>query len=195
MMMLIMPISGLAYDRFGARWPGVAGVLLAGLGTALLSGFSSDMTRGQVVVWTMIQSAGLALSFMPIMTAGLAALPAAVAEAGNAYTNLVQRVSGALGLAGFTALTTAWQTQSMADRSALLTGFGPTVDPRVLAMERSGPAGLLPLWEQMQVKAVAQGYSNGFLLLGVLTFLCAGLALLLRSGRPEPGERPHVEIG
>ena len=194
-MMLIMPLAGRAYDRFGARWPAVTGMLLAGVGVGMMAGFSTDMSRTQVVIWTCIQAAGLALAFMPIMTAGLAALPESISEAGNAYTNLVQRVSGALAIAVFTALTTAWQIQDMADRSSLLKGSGADANPQALAMKQQGPGGLLQLWQQLQTTTEAQSYSNAFLLLGIATILCAFSAVLLHHGRPDPASRPHVEIG
>jgi EmrB/QacA subfamily drug resistance transporter len=193
-MMLIMPIAGRIYDRFGARWPAVAGVLLAGIGLGMMSGFNPDMARGQIVLWTVVQASGLAIAFMPIMTAGLAGLPPHLVDSGNAYINLAQRFAGALGIALFTALTTAWQAQDMADRSGLLGQEAPT-NTTIQSLQQQGQGGLLPLWEQTYVAAQAQSYSNAFLCLSALTIGGAFLALLFRHGRPEPGTHVHVEIG
>lgn len=193
-MMLIMPIAGRIYDRFGARWPAVVGVLLAGIGLGMMSGFNPDMGRGQIVLWTVVQASGLAIAFMPIMTAGLAGLPSHLVDSGNAYINLAQRFAGALGIALFTAITTAWQAQDMADRSSLLGQEAPT-NTAIQSLQQQGQGGLLPLWQQTYVAAQAQSYSNAFFCLSALTIAGAFMALLFRHGKPEPGTHVHVEIG
>jgi EmrB/QacA subfamily drug resistance transporter len=194
MMMVLMPLAGKAYDRFGARWPAVIGAAISAVGLFMLSGLDADTTRGQVVVWTMVQASGIGLAFMPAMTAGLSALPERLVDAGNSYSNLVQRVAGALGLSAFTALTMSWAAQSMADYSALLPESAGQHNPRIQQMAEAGPTGLVPMYLRAQLFATAHSYSTAFLVLGVLTTLAAGLALLLHTGRPEPGDRPVVEI-
>jgi len=56
----------------------------------------------------------------------------------------------ALGLAILTAMATTQQRQLMADRSALLSGQGANANPQILDMQKQGPSGLVPLWEQLQ---------------------------------------------
>jgi EmrB/QacA subfamily drug resistance transporter len=196
-MAVIMPFAGLIYDRFGARWPAIIGLAVNAGGTLLMVRFNADVTRPELVVWTMIRAGGLALAMMPIMTAGLSSLPASVTNAGSAFNTLAQRVSSALGLAAMTALSTAQQAQFMADRSALLQSSGPAVDSRIVAMEQQGGlAGLIPLWQQLQVEVEAQAYSNIFLVIAILTFAGLLLAFFLRGGRPTTqGGREAVEIG
>jgi EmrB/QacA subfamily drug resistance transporter len=193
-MMLIMPVAGRIYDRFGARWPAAIGVLLAGLGLGMMSGFNPDMTRGQIVAWTVVQASGLAIAFIPIMTAGLASLPTHLVDSGNAYTNLAQRFAGALGIAIFTAITAAWQAQDMADRSGLL-GHHAATNPAIQNLRQQGPGGLVPLWRETFVAAQAQSYSNAFLCLSAVTILSAFLAMLFSHGKPAAGTHVHVEIG
>jgi EmrB/QacA subfamily drug resistance transporter len=193
-MMVLMPVSGKLYDRFGARWPTVVGAFISGVGLLLMGGFDADTTLTEVVVWTMIQAGGLALAFMPAMTAGLAALPERLVDAGNSYTNLVQRVAGALGLSAITALTTHWGAEMLAGYKVLLQDDGMKQIGSITNME-NGPAGLMPMYMRMQLFAQAHSYSNAFLLIGTVTCLTALLALFLKSGRPEPGDKPAVEMG
>jgi len=105
-MALIMPISGRLYDRFGPRWPAIAGLTLAGGGDLLLTGINADMPQGELMLWLVIMTAGLALAMMPIMTSGISALSPEIVNSGSAFNTLTQRVSSALGLAGLTALAT-----------------------------------------------------------------------------------------
>jgi len=191
-MMVLMPIAGQLYDRFGARWPAIGGVLMTGSGILLLSRINVDITEGELILGMCIMAGGLALGMMPIMTAGLSMLPPEVTDTGSAFNTLFQRVSAALGLALLTALVTSNRAQFMADRSALLAGSGADVHPQVLDMQQQGEAGLLPLWQKVSALVQAQTYSNAFFIAGCVTVAGVFLALLLRSGRPSAGASKPV---
>jgi EmrB/QacA subfamily drug resistance transporter len=194
-MALIMPFAGQIYDRIGARWPAMIGVLISLIGSYLMIKVSADTTRTEMVVWTVIRAAGLALAFMPIMTVGLAALPASIINSGSAISQIAQRVSNALGVAALGALSTVQQAQLYADRSSLLTSSGPDVLPQVQDMQQQGQAGLLPLWQQLQTQVMAQSYSNIFLVTTVGSLIALVLTFFLKGGRPAAGqEREMVEI-
>jgi hypothetical protein len=132
---------------------------------------------------------------MPIMTSGLSALPRNEVDAGSTFNTLTQRVAAALGLAALTALATAHQAQTMADRAALLPDSGITIDPRIIAMRHNGPAGLIPLWQQLQLQAQAQAYSDVFLVVGCLTVLALPLAFCLRPGPDHRRSPDRVASG
>jgi hypothetical protein len=62
---VLVPVVGRLYDRFRARWLAFLGLVLVALATSLLRGINVDMTRDQVIVWTVIRGFGLGLAFMP----------------------------------------------------------------------------------------------------------------------------------
>jgi EmrB/QacA subfamily drug resistance transporter len=148
-MAVIMPFAGKIYDRFGARWPAVIGVLISLVGSYLMVGVTADTTRPEIILWTVIRAAGLAFAFMPIMTVGLASLPPSIINSGSALSQIAQRVSNALGVAALTALASVQQAQLYADRSALLTSNGPGMLPAVRGLQQQVGNGLPPLWQQM----------------------------------------------
>ena len=186
-MALLMPIAGLVYDRFGARWPATIGLLLTGTGILLLSRISVDITRGELILGMVVMAAGLALGMMPIMTGGLSALPPAAADVGSAFNTLTQRVSSALGLALLTTQITHDNAQFLADRSPLLESGNAA------AQGLQGDTGLLMLWQQMTLQVQADTYSKAFFVAGCITLVGVFLALLLRSGRPGDGaDKPVV---
>ena len=82
-MMVFMPIAGRLYDLLGPRIPAVVGLVIATYGTWLLCGINPNMTEGEIMLWTSIRAAGNALALMPIMTAGLAAIPPQFASSGQ----------------------------------------------------------------------------------------------------------------
>jgi len=183
-MMVLMPLAGQLYDKFGARWPAIIGLLLTGTGMMLLSRINIDISRPELIAGMVVMAAGLGLGMMPIMTGGLSALPADVSDSGSAFNTLVQRVSSAFGLAMLTAMVTVDRAQFMADRSALLQSSGADADPRIIAMQADGPSGLIPLWQQLTLQVQAQAYSNAFFVAGSVTLAGVLLALFLRSGQP-----------
>jgi EmrB/QacA subfamily drug resistance transporter len=208
-MALLMPIAGRLYDRFGPRWPAIIGLAIATWGGFLLCGVNPNMTERQVVAWTVIRAVGNALAMMPIMTAGLAAIPPEYTSSGSPVNNIAQRVSGSLGLAAMTVLAPSQQYQLMADRSALITRGSMPPEARQLAEQ--GPAGRYAMYAKLQGEVVGQAYSNVFLICALLTVVGLGLAVLLRGaparntpalpqgssaapeGRPPTGGEPAAE--
>ncbi|HEX4247412.1 MAG TPA: DHA2 family efflux MFS transporter permease subunit [Pseudonocardia sp.] len=194
-MAVMMPFAGRIYDRIGARWPAMIGVLISLIGSYMMVGITADTTRPEMVLWTVVRAAGISMAFMPIMTVGLAALPPAIINSGSAISQIAQRVSNALGVAALGALATTQQAQLYADRSSLITSTGPNVLPQVQSMQQGGQAGLIPLWQQMQTEVMAQTYSNIFLVTTVGSAVALILTFFLKRGRPAPGgEREVVEM-
>ncbi|MDQ4010215.1 MAG: DHA2 family efflux MFS transporter permease subunit [Actinomycetota bacterium] len=181
-MAVLMPISGLIYDRIGPRWLVVTGLTIVAASTYLLHTMTVDTSREQVMWMLVLQGIGLGIAMMPIFTGGLAVLPVAHVNAGSAYNNVVQRVSGAIGLAVLTAIFTTQQAQQMAGRAALLPADTATPD--------LGPA--VPTWmdqyatyRQTELHVFVGAMDNLFLITAALSALAALAALLLRSG-PAP---------
>lgn len=96
---LLMPLSGKLFDRIGAKWLSLVGIAITIVTTA---GFVS-LTESTSFTYLMLMSAGrrigMALFLMPITTAGLNQLPAALHAHGTAISNTVKQVAGAIGTA------------------------------------------------------------------------------------------------
>ncbi|MGH3936312.1 MAG: MDR family MFS transporter [Pseudonocardiaceae bacterium] len=181
-MAVLMPISGLVYDRIGPRWPAAIGLAIVAASTYQLHTITVDTSSEQIMWMLVLLGTGLGIAMMPIFTGGLSVLPMAHVNAGSAYNNVVQRVSGAIGLAVLTAVFTTQNAQQMAGRAALLPAGTATPD--------LGPA--VPTWmdqyamyQQTGLHVFAGAASNLFLICTALSALGALGALMLRSG-PAP---------
>ncbi|HEY0577943.1 MAG TPA: MDR family MFS transporter [Pseudonocardia sp.] len=198
MMAMLMPIAGTLYDKIGPRWPAAIGLLIAAYGGYLLCGINPNMTQQDVVVWTCIRAIGNGLAMMPIMTAGLSAIPAEYSSSGSPVNNIAQRVSGSLGIAGLTVLATNQQSQFMADRAALIPANSGV--PAIQDIVNQGPGMLYAYYQQLSLYVMADAYSDVFLVCCLFTAAGVVLALMLRSGpavpeTPTPGPTPAVETG
>ncbi|MGH3870810.1 MAG: MDR family MFS transporter [Pseudonocardiaceae bacterium] len=178
---VLMPLSGVIYDRIGPRWPAAVGLTIVATGTYWMHTMNADTTREQIMWMLVLLGVGLGIAMMPLFTGGLAVLPVTQVNTASAYNNVVQRVSGAIGLAVLTAIFTTQHAQQMAGRTGLQpTGtVAPDLGP-------TAPAWLnqYALHQQTELQVFVTATGNLFLITSVLSVLGAAGALLLRSG-PE----------
>ncbi|MGH3985673.1 MAG: DHA2 family efflux MFS transporter permease subunit [Pseudonocardiaceae bacterium] len=181
-MAVLMPISGLVYDRIGPRWLVFVGLTIVAASTYWLHTITIDTSREQIMWMLTLMGAGLGTAMMPIFTGGIAVIPEAQVNVASAFNNVVQRVSGAIGLAVLTAIFTTQQAQQMAGRAALVPAdtVTPDLSPSV------------PVWmdqyatyQQTELQVFVGAMDNLFLICAAISALSALGALLLRSG-PAP---------
>jgi EmrB/QacA subfamily drug resistance transporter len=101
---LVGPLAGRAYDRFGGRWPLVVGFLvLAASGVALALGVGAQSVAA-LVPGLVLQGIGLGIVLTVNDPVGLGAVPADNAGEAAGMINTAEQLGGALGVAGFLAL-------------------------------------------------------------------------------------------
>jgi EmrB/QacA subfamily drug resistance transporter len=179
-MAVLMPIAGRIYDRVGPRWPATIGLTIVTVATYLLHTITLDTPREQIMWLMMLLGVGLGFAFMPILTGGVAVIPVARSGAASALNNVVQRVSGALGLAVLTAILTTQQAQLLAGRSALLPAT--TTVPQLGGPSVPDWVGTYVLYQQTQQQVFVGAINDLFLIATGLSALGVLGALLLRSG-------------
>jgi EmrB/QacA subfamily drug resistance transporter len=181
---LLVPLVGRLYDRFGARWLAFLGLILVALATYLLCGINVDMTRQQVIIWTVIRGFGLGLAFMPIMTNGLSWLPPHLVGYGGAMNNIMQRMSAALGVAAMGTLISHETAQLTSDMGALQTGASKP------PFQNADTQTLLGLYQQFQAHVHAIADADMFTVTTAATLACALLALMLKKAPRRPAPTP-----
>jgi EmrB/QacA subfamily drug resistance transporter len=193
-LVVLMPVAGRIYDRFGPRWPVVVGLAIMAYGSFLMAGMTPDTPRLQLEMWTFIRNVGVGLAMMPIFASGVSALPAALTSAGSGMNNVMQRVASSVAVAVFSSLGASDSAQMMHDRGVLFSG-GAQALPEVTAAAEGGPGGLLGLYQTTNLSVLTETYNNGFYVVGILCVAGMALALTLRSGRVGASSEPvHVEM-
>ncbi|MEK1912287.1 MAG: DHA2 family efflux MFS transporter permease subunit [Pseudomonas chlororaphis] len=91
-------MGGSALDRHGPRRVVSIGLLLTGLSTLALGLLPANAAIGLVFALMMLRGAGLGLSYMPVTTAGLNALPEPMVTQGAAMNNISRRLVSSLGI-------------------------------------------------------------------------------------------------
>ena len=109
-MVIMSPIAGKMYDRYGIKWLGIFGTVIL-LGTTSLY---TNLTYGSGIILLsfiyLVRSVGLTFLTMPLSTAGLNALPSKYYGDGTAMQNTILAISGAMGTAIMTTIMTMQTT-------------------------------------------------------------------------------------
>ncbi|MDN3018932.1 DHA2 family efflux MFS transporter permease subunit [Paenibacillus sp. BSR1-1] len=93
----LMPVTGKLFDRFGAKWLSVIGMVIT-IGTTLgFTNLTDSTSFSLLVLMSTGRRIGMALMMMPIQTAGLNQLPPQLNAHGTAISNTIRQVAGAVG--------------------------------------------------------------------------------------------------
>ncbi|WP_374121407.1 DHA2 family efflux MFS transporter permease subunit [Paenibacillus sp. LHD-117] len=95
----LMPITGKLFDRFGAKWLSVIGLVITIATTIGFINLTDSTSYSYLVLMSTGRRIGMALLLMPIQTAGLNQLPRSLNAHGTAISNTVRQVAGAVGTA------------------------------------------------------------------------------------------------
>ncbi len=198
---IFMPLAGRIYDRVGARWPVFVGLLFMGYGTYVFHNLSTATPTFVVAEWLMIRSVGMGLAMMPLTTAGMSAVPNPKIGAASSVNNILQRVSGAFGLA---ALTGVLQDQTRAFAStlsaaytpgsagaSLMAGMGHLIQGAGMTASGAQLLGAYLITGEIARDAFVLAIDNVFVLTAVLTLVGAVVALFVKTHRQQQaqGER------
>lgn len=127
--LVMSPISGALFDRFGARWVSIAGTLLMALAMGAM-GFvvRPGSSVVLVAVFCGLQALGQALANMPVNTWGINALDNEMIAHGNAIANTGRQVVGAITTALIVTVMSSVQASNAAAGKAASTvaGVGAT---------------------------------------------------------------------
>lgn len=93
---IISPISGIVFDKFGPRVISIFGLTLMTGALFLLSLSTANTPIAVVALFCMLQAAGQALANMPVNTWGVNALKNDMIAHGNAIANTGRQVAGGL---------------------------------------------------------------------------------------------------
>ncbi len=203
-MAVSVSLGGRLYDRVGARPLIVAGLLVLGLATWLLSGLdltTPDSTIRQVLL---LRGAAIGLVMMPAMTTWLAAAPASQTSAASSIQNVCRQLFGAFSTAGFSTLLQSRITFHYATLAMFVTPDSPAVlralgQAQQLALSRGMPLEqarqlvLAQLTGYVQLAASVRGFDDCFIAAAAACLVGVLPALLLR--RPAAAaSMPQVHV-
>ena len=127
LMGIMSPISGRLFDRFGVRWLAVVGFSLMTTALIMFALLHDESPLSRVMIAFSLHMLGISTLMMPLITAGINALPRRLIAQGTAVNNTLRMIGGSI----FTALmvsvvTMVAQLTPGASSVALLKGLNVT---------------------------------------------------------------------
>ncbi|WP_085522593.1 DHA2 family efflux MFS transporter permease subunit [Tuberibacillus sp. Marseille-P3662] len=114
---LMSPITGVLFDKIGAKILATSGLAIVAVMTFFFTDLTPSTSFTFLIIVYAIRMFGLALAMMPVMTAGLNQLPEKMHPHGTAVVNTMQQVAGSIG----TAVLITFMTNSAESRREELT--------------------------------------------------------------------------
>ncbi|MBJ8004817.1 MULTISPECIES: DHA2 family efflux MFS transporter permease subunit [Bacillus cereus group] len=190
------PVAGKLFDKYGIRPLAIVGLAITTFATYKFTTLSMDTPYSVIMTDYIIRSIGMSFIMMPIMTAGMNALPMKLISHGTATQNTSRQVAGSIGTAILITLMTQQTTAHVADYGNMLTTSNPILVDKVhgmgqslAALAGSAQAGdamsTQLLFGQISKLSAINGINDAFLIATIL----AGIAWLLSFFLPSGNKR------
>ncbi|GGG84061.1 multidrug transporter [Paenibacillus radicis (ex Gao et al. 2016)] len=169
LMGFMMPVTGRLFDRFGAKWLSIIGLIITILTTIGFVNLTDSTSYTYLVLMSTGRRFGMAMFLMPITTAGLNQLPARLNAHGTAISNTIKQVAGGIGTA---LLVTVMTTSTKTHLTEMMT------------------SGAADSKEHMMMEASIQGINDAYLV--IIGIGVVGLLLSFFIKRTGQAEEPDT---
>ncbi len=179
LMGIMSPITGIIFDKVGARWLSVVGLIITTYTTYEFSQLTVDTTYTHLIIMYSLRMFGMSMLMMPIQTAGMNQLPQRLNAHGSAMSQTLRNVAGALG----TAFLVTLMTNAAASRVKELV-VQNNIDP-------ANQASMLEVTQQGTI----YGINHSFAISTWMTVAALVLAFFIRKVKPHQEPIASVQLG
>ncbi len=200
-MVLLMPVAGVLYNRVGLYVMLPFGLITSGIAGLMMARFNLDSGPLQILLPQVVQGIGFAFMFVPLATASLSTIPLPQMQSAAGLFNLVRQLGGSLG----TAIVITLLDHRTTIASAGLMRYASPYNPTFMHWWQSIQAGFVahgsdPATARMRALATLHGlisrqasviaFDYVFAVIAIVFFVCLPLVLLMRSGRSQEAAAP-----
>lgn len=178
------PIAGKLLDTIGIKPLAIFGIGVMTYATWELTKLNMDTPYLSIMGIYVLRSFGMAFIMMPIMTAGMNALPARLISHGNAFVNTMRQLAGSIGTAILVTVMTTQTINHVAAFGEELDKTNPMVQDhmRELAQQFGGEQGAMKVLLQYVNKlASVEGINDAFIIATIISLVALILSFFLQS--------------
>lgn len=178
------PVAGKLLDTIGIKPLAIFGIGIMTYATWELSKLNMDTTYLHIMWIYIVRSFGMAFVMMPIMTAGMNALPPRLISHGNAFVNTMRQLAGSIGTAILVTVMTTQQTNHLSAFSEELDKTNPVIQDHMheLAQQYGGEsAAMKVLLEHVNKLASVEGVNDAFIVATIISAIALILSLFLQG--------------
>ncbi|NJI02432.1 DHA2 family efflux MFS transporter permease subunit [Staphylococcus agnetis] len=178
------PIAGKLLDTIGIKPLAIIGLAITTYGTWELTQLTMKTPYSSILMIYMIRSFGMSFVMMPIMTAGMNALPARLISHGNALINTMRQLAGSIGTAILVTVMTQQTESHLASFQQDLDQTKPFIKDQVgmMAQQMGGKEQALgSVIKFVNQLASVDGVNSTFWVATALSFLAFVLSFFLKG--------------
>ncbi|WP_436862825.1 DHA2 family efflux MFS transporter permease subunit [Staphylococcus caeli] len=178
------PIAGKLLDTIGIKPLALVGTAIMTYATWELTKLNMNTTYGHLMFIYIIRSFGMSFIMMPIMTAGMNALPQRLIAHGNALSNTLRQLAGSIGTALLVTVMSTQTTQYAAGYAQSLDKTNPFIKDRLQEMAQAMGGEQMAtsqILEFVQKLASINGVNSAFLIATGLSALSFVLSIFLKG--------------
>lgn len=178
------PVAGKLLDTIGIKPLAIFGIGIMTYATWELSKFNMDTTYLHIMWIYIVRSFGMAFVMMPIITAGMNALPPRLISHGNAFVNTMRQLAGSIGTAILVTVMTTQQTNHLSAFGEELDKTNPVIQDhmRELAQQYGGESAAMKLLlEHVNKLASVEGVNDAFIVATIISAIALILSLFLQG--------------
>lgn len=178
------PVAGKLLDTIGIKPLAIFGIGIMTYATWELSKLNMDTTYLHIMWIYIVRSFGMAFIMMPIMTAGMNALPPRLISHGNAFVNTMRQLAGSIGTAILVTVMTTQQTNHLSAFSEELDKTNPVIQDhmRELAQQYGGESAAMKVFlEHVNKLASVEGVNDAFIVATIISAIALILSLFLQG--------------
>ncbi len=194
---IMSPIAGALFDKIGARWLAVTGLIITVITTWQFTSLSMSTSYFHIMLLYVLRMFGMSFLMMTVMTEGLNQLPRHLGAHGTAAANTARQVAGSIGTAFLVTVMSTRQGVHMGEYGNVITSANPYI-ANTLSQISQGIAGIahLPLaagqqlgayliYGQTMRQATIDGINDSFIVATGIAFVALILAFFIKRARPN----------
>ncbi|MEJ2622441.1 MAG: DHA2 family efflux MFS transporter permease subunit [Candidatus Thiodiazotropha sp.] len=180
---LSMALMAVLTSRVDLRWLVGSGMLLAALGTGLMSRYTLDASPAWMIWPGVIQGLGMGAVFVPLSSMAYATLRSEQADEGAGLFNLARTIGSAVGVSIAATCYSRYNQIDWQQLGGYINPFNPALHDwlATLGLTINDPMAAAQLTQTLSAQASMLAFTQVFELIAMSFLLMAPLLLLLRS--------------
>jgi EmrB/QacA subfamily drug resistance transporter len=194
---IMTPIAGALFDKIGARWLAVVGLIITVITTWQFSFLSMTTSYSHIMLLYVLRMFGMSFLSMTVMTEGLNQLPRHLGAHGTAASNTARQVAGSIGTAFLVTIMSTRQGVHMGEYGSVVTSANPYIANKFaqigqgfaylthLPTAAGRQLGTYVLYGQTMQQATIDGINDSFIFATGIAIVALILAFFIKRARPN----------
>ncbi|MCH6264325.1 DHA2 family efflux MFS transporter permease subunit [Neobacillus citreus] len=195
-MAVMMPISGKLFDKMGARWLAVFGLIITVVTTWQFTKLTMSTSFGYIMLLYVMRMFGMSFLAMTVQTEGMNQLPLRLAGHGTSASNTARTVAGSLGTAFLVTVMTTRSEFHSANFANVVTSANPYLAAKLsgLGQGLAAMAGIpvqqgkmlatYSIYGEAMKEATISGINDAFVVATGIAAVALVLAFFIKRARP-----------